>query len=448
MLATLMIITFLFFFYITRIRTGTYNNPITYYLTFWLMWILISLLDPFDLWTVSDRAYLLIWINILCFAIGFILICKKKTFNLYENIKFNRRKPKALVILQIILLIVIAYYYVKYNSLLENLTINDARRIRFELGFMFNSYYEYVTYSYFISSFLYLTIIRNIVRLVVKHKFGISGVITLISIVLYAFTGLGRFIIFDTMIFFFIAIAFKRQVVSIEFNGIVLKNKIEKSIKIKYLFLGCIGLWGMMVITGRRMGKVVSGISEFIEVLRYSIEQGVVYFIGPFRALDNFLNSGIHDSIGYTFGRSTFSGLDEIFCNFAILAGSNFTSANAKMALFTAEPIYIGAEQQFNAFYTGVMNFYLDGRIVGVIILAFLYGVVSAVIWNYYNKNPDVFSYSLLIYFTYTTIASEYRLSFISPSTWVILFILVLSNHRFRLRTDRKKLMCLERIRN
>jgi len=284
--------------------------------------------------------------------------------------------------------------------------IYDARRVRFELGFLFETYTEYLIYTYFVTSFLYMSLIININRYFINYRFDLSIIITIISAVLFGFTGLGRFIFFDSIVFFFLAIAFRKKYICLGKNDI--SNKKVNYDKVKYIFIAILGIVFMTVITGRRMGIIVTDLRGFYDLLIYSFQQGIIYFIGPFRAFDNFFHCKIYENIGYTYGRSAFAGLDEIFNNFAILMGTTFESANSKMASFTVDSILIGQGQWFNAFYTGVMNFYLDGRIGGVIILAFLYGSAAAVVWNHFQKCPQLFSYSLLIYFTYTTIASEF----------------------------------------
>jgi oligosaccharide repeat unit polymerase len=413
------------FFYITKTKIGTYKNPLTYYLIFWVWWILISFLNPFDLYSVSIRAYLLIWMNILFFSIGYFLFCRKIPANIYFT--FNNKREYAFVLLQFIVLLLIFYYYRKYNHLLNIMTILDSRRIVFEPGLLLGSYKEYAVYNYFIASFLYLSVVINISKYVLTSKKTISLIITLISVILFGLTGLGRFIFFNSIVFFIIASALKKPMfIQKKSNGI--RKKTNEN-KLRYFLLIFAGLIYMVILTGRRMGKVVTGFNDFINLFRFSVEQGIIYFVGPFRAFDSFLNLRIYDRIGFTFGRSTFGGLDEIINILTIIIGLNIESANAKIASFTVDNIYIGTNQQFNAFYTGVMNFYLDGGILGVVILAFLYGVIAAGVWNHYNKYPNLFSYSLLIYFTYTTISYEYSLAFTSVATWVILFILTLGSY-------------------
>lgn len=400
---------------------------------FWVGWILISLMNPFGLYTVSDKAYFLLWMNIFFFSLGFILFSKQNSPKTYYAIHLSNNQKYALVILQIIVLLTIAYYYLQYNHMFADMTIHDARRIKFELGLLFKSYTEYAIYTYFITSLLYMSLVINVGRYILNSKVDMSIVITLISAVLFGLTGMGRFIFFNTIVFFIIAIAFKKKHSLQENNSKLFKQ--AKYNKTKYFLICIAGIAYMAVLTGRRMGQTISGGKQFLEVFMISVEQGITYFIGPFRAFDNFLTFKISESIGHTYGRSTFGGIDEMFNNLAILIGAQFTSANAKMASFTVDSIFIGQHHTFNAFYTGVMNFYLDGGVGGVVILAFLYGALAAVVWNHYQKYPQLFSYSLLIYFTHTTIASEYRLAFSAPSTWIILVSLIISSRWYHKKT-------------
>jgi|GEM_PF-2249921 len=438
LLTFLFIITFILFFYITKTKIGSYNNPLTYYLIFWVGWIFISLLNPFDLYSVSIRAYLLIWTNMLFFSIGYFIFCKRIRAKYFFT--SNNKREYAFIFLQLIVLLIVFYYYGKYTHLLNMMTIHDARAIRFEQGLLFRSYTEKVIYTYFILSFLYLSVLINISKYVLTSKKTISLIITLITVILVGFTGLGRLIFFNCLIFFVIAVALKK-LMFIQKKAHRVHKENNKN-KLRYFLPTFAGIIFMTLITGRRRGIEMTVLNNFIDLFPFVLKQGIIYFVGPFRAFDNFLNLRIYDRIGFTFGRSTFSGLDEIIKNLTVIMGLDMESARAKMSSFTVESIYIGTNQQFNAFYTGVMNFYLDGGIWGVIILSFLYGAIAAGVWNYYNKHPNLFSYSLLIYFTYTTIAFEFVSYFGAVSTWIVLFILILCSYI----SSRKKIRFLHKV--
>jgi oligosaccharide repeat unit polymerase len=438
----LMVITLILFIILAKVKTNTVKNVLTCYLVYWGGWILISLSNPYGLDAVSDKTYLLIWLNLFFFSIGYLMFCKKINTNKYSNLVYKNNTYKLFVIVQVIVLFVLFYYLIKYNILLKSTVITDARKIKFELGFLFGSYAESLVYNYFIETFLYLSVIINIGIYLATRKKNISLFINIISIFIFAFTGLGRFVFWDIFIFVFVAIYIKKEDPTIMHVGNNCKRYTERkrsNSKLIYVLYSFLFIFFMTLITSIRTGASILDVKSFVYWLGYSIKQGVLYLTGPFRVFDFFINNKIYDNIGYTLGRATFAGIDEIVNNLFMLLGLNIKSANYLMSSFIKNPVYIGGEQTFSIFYPVLMNFYLDGGVFYVIIFAFLYGAISAKIWNLYNESPNLFTYSLLIFFVKTTIASQYRWDFIAPSNCIIIIVLIIlsiKNKKYNIDMD------------
>ena len=92
MIYFLIVITSLFFISICRYKIGTLNNPISYYLTFWLMWITVSIFNPFNLYPVSNNTYLIIWLNLFFFSLGYFLVCGPILDRPYQIFKISMNK--------------------------------------------------------------------------------------------------------------------------------------------------------------------------------------------------------------------------------------------------------------------------------------------------------------------------------------------------------------------
>lgn len=424
MLVILFVITIILFLFIGIKKIKTFSNPLSIYLIFWGLWIIISLFNPYDLYPVSSFAYLLVWVNIFSFSIGFLVISKKKKYqiNIEQNLLII--KERSLFFAEIILLIILIYYNKKYFALLSYGNIGEARRIRFELGYLFGNYTEYLLYNYFVISTLYLTIIINILKFILDKKINASLVITIVNILLFASIGLGRFVIFDFIVFAILGVVLtKKKSKNFLFNT---KRGKYKSL-VKYFFLLIAGVFVMTLITSFRYGRSIQSFEDMFFWLMFSVQQGMIYFLGPFRAFDSFLNLNPHTTYGLTVIRSTFSGLEEIINNIFILAGISINTANSIMSSFTVDSIVIGFNgQSFNAFYTGLTNFYLDGGISYIFIIPFLFGMIVAKIWNTFNEEPNFFMIALLIFIVKTTLAYQYRWDFSSPSNWIIFAILVI----------------------
>lgn len=428
MLTILFILTLMMFIILLRIKIGTYNNPLTYYLIFWGGWTFVSLLNPYDLYDVSNNSYLLLWLNITVFSLGYFLVCNKRTNFKYVDIFSKKHTQIFFRIIQLIVLLYLIYYYIRYNFLLSGLAITEARNIKYELGYLFNSYTEYLIYTYFVTAFVHLKLVIDIANYIMTKKIQFSTLITAASVILFSLIGFGRFIFFYALIFFALAIFLKKENV----NRIINDNRHNKKKKKKavYVLFTVIGFYFMTLLTANRTGGGISDFDDLLFWFKFSIQEGVTYFVGPYRALDYFLTNKIYNQIGFTLGRATFSGIDEIINNFFILIGIEYKTANGLISSFTRGNISIGDTRFFNAFYTGIVNFYLDFRIFGVILFPLLYGIISAKIWNIYNKKPNIYTFSLLIYFTKTTIAYQYRWDFGAPSTWIVIITLIILSRK------------------
>lgn len=417
----LFLLTVLIFFIGTGyFKTHSFKTPLNYYLIFWGFWLCISMLDPFGLYSVSDEGYLLLILNIAFFSLGFFSDTKKSDYG-YVNIKLKDSKSLDLFIIgsNFFIFFILVHYLNKFNYLLSLSGASDARLIKYTAGKLFGTYLEYVFFSYIIETLVYLSVVYCICRYVVENKINLLLVQSVVNVIVFGLIGLGRFIVFDALMFYIVAQLF-----------IARKNNSIKSIINKYniviaaVFLSS-AILGMTVITASRLGNKVLSFNELLDMAEFTMNQAIMYFIGPFRAFDFFLNAQITDNIGFMFGRATLSGIEEILSNFFLPFGYRWTTANALIGDFTVPEIIIGSNVSFNAFYTGVMNFYLDGGYIGVVFFAFIYGLVYSRIFHNYKLNYNIFSFCLFVYFTNTTIASAFRLPYHAPSVWFVIIIFI-----------------------
>lgn len=428
LLFLLLIATLITFVTLGMVKMGNFKNPLTVYLCFWGIWLGISMLDPLELYHVSDQAYLLLWTNIVFFSLGYLFFSKRIENRAHLEVKLTKQNKKLLLLLQCLLLLILVYYARKFFLLLGQDIITNARTIKYEVGLLFSSYAEYAFFNFFIEAFVYISTILTVCYYISINKTDRIVILGIVCVIAFAYIGLGRFIIFDALVFYLLATTFRCRQRVTQNNGFLSRN--HKGNIFYYILFGLVAILGMVMVTTARLGNSIFGVQDYLYIVGYSFEQLIIYFTGPFRAFDTFLASKVYEEIGYTLGRSTFSGIEEILYNYLYVTEPKWAIANEKMSNFTVPNITIGNRLEFNAFYTGVMNFYLDGGLVGVIGLAFLYGSIAALIYNYYRVHPNIFNYGLFIFFTYTTIASEFRLAFGAPSTWLILFVLALLGTR------------------
>lgn len=434
MLSLLFITTALFFVFMGRMRTGNLFSPLTFFVVFCCFWAVVSLGNPYYLYNVTTKTYILIWLYIVFFSLGFLIVSKyQKPLN--PSIKFDGNdfiKTKKFLFTQIFVFIILFYYYQKYNAIASNLMVYDIRRIVYEQGLLFNSATEYIFYYWIIMSLVYGSIALLIPSFVMSGQKHFVFLPALGNCFLFGQIGQGRFIYFQMIIFFLVSISLKKFIQKRQ--DINEKKKIKKNWAVYALLIGAV-LYLMNGATAKRLGLSMSLSDSVFVFLNTSLKQFVIYFIGPFRTLDSFITSGITQTTGHTLGRSFFSGIEEFFATLLTFISGGFyviPTANSIASSFTGPGIIIGeGNYAFNAFYTSVMNFYLDGGIPLVILFSCFYGVLSGLVYNYCLRNINLFTFSLLIYTTYHMIASEFRWSYSAPSTWIVVFLLFWLNRKY-----------------
>jgi oligosaccharide repeat unit polymerase len=241
--------------------------------------------------------------------------------------------------------------------------------------------------------------------------------------------GFGRLLLFEIILYIIIvyALLIRGKSISEKEQKNRGKNKKQSIAFILFIFLGII------TATITRMKSRIDSFYDLFFWLRYTLRQGIIYFLGSFRALDEFLSLKPSRVYGYTVLRSTVSGLEEIISNIFIILGIPLTTANEIMSSFTKPQIVIGSNgQMYNAFYTGVMNFYLDGGISFVVLIPFILGTIIALIWNRYCSRPTIFVFAFLVLFVKNSITYQYRWDYSIPSSWVLLALILFRYWRYR----------------
>lgn len=423
MFLLLIIVTTVVLLFLSKIRMGTLNNPLSYYLIWWAIWLFVSQFNLFDTYDVSLKVYSFLLINIVMFSIGYIVFYKqnhhKRSF-INVNI-FGKR----IFALQLMLFVILLYYWQKYSTLFNQMTVLDARRIKFETGLLFSSGYEVLFFNYLVTFLVYFFILLTISNYLSTHKIDKNLYLSITNGIVYGFIGFGRFIYFDSAVFFITGFLLLKNIQKDERKGFIRGSTINY---VKRFFVFSVFIIGGLFLSAYTTA-VRTGHNDIFIGLSDAFQQFILYFTGPFRALDHYFST-FKNSFDFTFGRSTLAGLDEIVNNLLYYFDRSSIALNGKIGFYTASNIYIGGDNWFNSFYTCIMNFYMDLGIFGVIIIPFLYGAVAAKMFNIFNDNPNIYSLMLVMYFTYTTIASEFRWSFQSPTSWFILIYILLAVYK------------------
>ena len=341
----------------------------------------ISNLNPVGLNKVSIYTYILWIINVLSFTITFIFFSlnyikeEKKDSERYKT-RYNKIfNSKILLIVEIIEMLLLIYYFIKYITLIGTINNSQIRIARFTM--LFGSAFETLFYNYIIGGMLSITSIMLVIMLLRKDFKNPILWISIINVVLYTFIGFGRMTVFTVIIYFMLGIIFSNR-----------KSKITKKQIFGFSLLVLIMFTLFVSIICVRMYDVNKSLWNNIKIaINNQLKQTLEYFLGGLRTLDEFLENGFVEFDKHTYGRATFAGLDEIVLYFPKGVGAEINSFNNLANGIMSNPHQIGKDTNyFNAFYTCVMNYYLDFGILGVVLFPALHAMFIVYIVKQFYK--------------------------------------------------------------
>lgn len=422
------------------IKSRVSRVPIALYVLWWGILLGISITDPYDLYPVSLSTYSLLFLNSFMFFIGYIVISdKKNNIKLKPNLCFKRFN-KINLVTQLLIFPILIFYAIKYQILLNSYGHTYARIIRYDLGLLFNTVYESALYSYILQPIVLISSILVAIKIVNRDIKNFTFFIMLINVILNSSIGLGRFGYFQLMIFIImIYLLIKKK------SGRFIINIRKIGQQFILLILGIILITLMNYTMLIRRGKQKIDMESVIEGYHLLFDQAITYFVGPFRAIDYFLNNYIRDE--YYYGKLTIGGLEHIFGIFFKILDGDYSIAYQIISPTVQEPIIIGYGKTFNAFYTNLLNHYLDFDIVGIIIFPLIYGMIVSYFANEFTKHQNVASLSILVYVSYNALITNLNWTYENLSAWVTL-ILLFSLNVFWCSNERKKGLTLNKARS
>lgn len=408
----LLIISILIVFNYLYIKDKLSKIVIIAYVSWWGLWLILSTFNLYSLYAVKPTTYALLVLNIVMFTVGF-WICGKLSKNrashvmeIKEEISGNHILSKMLIGVFGILL----YYWLRYlNIVREGVSLNN-RLERFNVGYLFTSTAEILFFNYFIESFVYAFIII-LAYMVIYGQFKNYMFVLLVGcIFLYSGIGGSRGILVDVII----AMAFILVIRS-------LHNKINVKILVALSAIVLIISFYLAWLTASRLGFKEINVESIAIGWETFLKQGIVYYTGPFRALDYGLIE-YPDIIGFQFGRATFAGIDEIIIMGFRILGVELTTMNATIGKVLQETqLIIGENEYFNFAYTNVMIHYFDFGVIGVVIFPFIYGFfVRKAIFLYQNM-PVIPTMIILVFLFNTMINSVFKWGLQSPASVFLL---------------------------
>lgn len=325
---------------------------------FVFVWLFISVLFSFkyiEYNNPNNFTYLLIFIGVISFFIGgrFSFNATKKA----DKFDIDIRKVLALQIITII--VYIPETIDTIGDLMLGQTLEDVRIRSGEMSE--SSGVIAILKNFILTPFLFLSYpITAYIFLTNKARGGKKMLVLIFSMIIVAISVLrlgGRSPILFFLVNFFVVWYFYK-------NTIVISRSVKRVM--------------LIVVSVMVSSFVYASISRGIEDLPRSFYH---YFVGCIALLDN----GVKSVSFHTEGIATFSAPISIIDTFWRFIGGDELPA-MKLILwinnYIEETINVGVDCNMNAFYSLFFWFYLDYGITGVVILCFLYGLLSDSIYK------------------------------------------------------------------
>lgn len=387
-----------------KIRSGTFINPFSIFYLEWACICITASINIYDLYPVDDKYYLYIFVGLICFAVGYYLYTAKLgryRIVLSKNTKLHEYKTIKYKLLLFLMILSLLYYsiylYSVYKAIpdynlwavqrfLRNreIEIISNRWIRLIGSFIAGpistalpavvSYMAWYKQKYW-KQFLILSSIILILRtLATGNRASLIMLPVMIAIV-------GLLKIKDKSVGVKITKKAKKIIVSVIIISIVVfvilsvsrRLSLFRSLYLDFAIVpSMFQKWGEYVEAEKCYGYGMASLNGILFTILYFI-QTVFGF----------------ESLPYSF---------QNISNIITLTDTNW--------------VYVGNDVVANAYTSIFWYLYLDGRIIGIVIGMFLFGIYCCATYNTYNKSKNIRSSSLYCMCLIAVIYSISRMQF------------------------------------
>lgn len=338
-------------------------NPMTLFYSYWLIVIIFASLELYGVYSTSQKAYFLIALGLFSFAYGYLVRLKKQPLKTVNKTSSNYVVRYKLFIT--INLIMIAFLLLRVYDLIQLLNAGytwwdirlmvtaTEKNMALWGGSDLNLYF----YTYIVSPFVYLAAPTAIVDFLILKKSRLFVITTIIYVVLFAIVTVSRnILIFSIIYFIFTIIIYKKQ---FKLPRVVMKNIKKVPLVIVSLIVG------------------VASITLLRKEDAVFLKEAYVYLTGAIPSLSIRLEEPISEL--RTYGFLSIRGFTRLFFITLNNLGLDYPEVylRAEDIMDNLEIfIPIGEDINMNAYATLFYNFYIDGGIVGVILLSATLGYI------------------------------------------------------------------------
>lgn len=429
------------------------KTSIKVYLSWWVLWLLISTLNPFELYSVSSKVYLLLMLNVFMFSFGFILygIIKPKPGQIYNiNKSFNSlvlNNYKFKIVL-VFLLVAVCYFFIKYLSVIQSVGGSEGRSTLFEIGDLFINKFEIYLFNLIVSPFSeYLIIV--LISLILFQRKNILLFLCLVFVIFYGYIGTGRGFYVNILISLGIVFLIKPKIIAMNIFSLSFKKSTLSKVVIRKVIVILLVVFVVIMFsftTAQRKGYSDFNSETLFLGLNEFGKQSIWYMTGPFRALDYAIANNYIEKTGLFYGRATFAGFDDLIKIFIHGFGGTYKSANdVIIPLIQDNRIPISSEITFNFAYTNVMIHLFDFGLLGVFLFPFVFGLFVRIMYYKFIEAPTFPMLVIIIYILRTMILTIFKWQYQFGDSIILMIILYLM-HKSAIKKNREILENIEDV--
>ena len=395
------------------------------FLLIWGISIFFAIIQINGLHKISSTTLLLVYINLLAFSLGFVLVknphnnlTKISTGSINHQIEYLSNKIAFKVILIILLIYCCYLFTIYYQQVVFYNSLAILRKEYYEADGIYGPLYK-VLNLWVLSPFSIIAI--PIFAYKCFRKFDWVCFLLGLYLLIYSSLSGGRFGYMRIIIGFIFIIYCLRLNITHDFTNKVLQ---KSKLILKSIIIGIVFLCIIVFVSAGRDGEVNNNTSTIISTGTEQLTNTIgTYMGGAIVAFDYSIEQNYLERIGgYQYGKLTLSAPIKLISPLFNLLGFGYIDI-ADISFKQNEYINVGPTY-FNALYTSLFWFYLDFGVLGIFIIPFLFGILFR--WSikliYTKANLPII---IFVYFFFQKVLhSVFDYTFVSYEE--LLFVIVL----------------------
>lgn len=393
-----------------KIRNYILRDCIFFFTVLYGLQLFIAIWDPYEMHTIRISTIIMFNLQLIFFVIGAIITEKKIRSRSRTSFAASQCRsllpfcwPKIKTNNLLIFLVLFFLCYSFYNYSRMQAYVSTLELVKEGRDYYYNAFFPSYTLKMVDSIITSIKIPFLVIALNMTFSGGLNSwkkwfviVGTLAACYFNSMTTMGRGDIMVVLFVFFMFCFFSRHYYPQKFK--------RRILPISLIFLSVVII--SLVATSLIRFNVEIGDVDVDAAAQVLLEPFATYFYGPICAFD----FGVTHTLVYPhpfFGFAVFAGFWDFFLiPFQILTpAASALSMNDILGSKMSEFFYFPGGQDWNALFTGCINYYLDFNFIGFIIYPFLHGLLFAKL-VYKNSVSSFFLLAIMFNLSYMHIVS------------------------------------------